>query len=108
MIVGTGLSGNAEVTLTVDTIEISTIPLHVITDPCGSFTAMIILPSSTPGDYTVTGFTTDNTNSLAISTYTLIKTQGPKGDQGATGPQGLKGEKGDTGAQGEKGRGIFG
>ena len=103
---GDGLSGDSKVTIAADTKELPTIPLHVVTDPYGSFTAIIVLPSSIPGSYAVSA----QSNGVAVSAnYVVIDTQGPRGEKGergetgAQGPQGEKGDKGETGAQGPNG-----
>ena len=103
---GTGLLGEVPVTIAVDAKDLPTVPLHVVTDAHGAFTALITLPSSTAGSYTVSA---QNNGLRATATYNLVNFQGvpgPKGDKGDPGPQGPAGpagEKGDPGPQGEKG-----
>jgi hypothetical protein len=71
----------------------------VITDPNGSFTVLISVPTQTnPGSYTVNA--TDESGNWATATFTVVDMTGPQGPAGLQGPQGPKGDKGDTGSQG--------
>jgi len=114
---GTGFPGNSEVIVSADGKELPAVPLHVVTDPGGSFTAIITLPSNTAGDYTTSAKSGSDT---ASASYVMVDTQGaqgPKGDKGDVGPPGPQGSEGAPGPKGEpgpegppgpKGKGLFG
>ena len=109
---GEGFPGGTMVRVDVDALEVPTIPVHVSTDPRGSFAALVTLPSSTPGNYTVSA---ESGGGMASATFHLVDSRGPKGDKGDMGPQGPRGdpgpqgppgpagEKGEPGPPGEKG-----
>jgi len=131
-IFGSGFFGGA-VTIYWDEIQIPTVPMTIIADPSGNFTAIISVPTqTTPGDHIVkatsmqTVTTGGQTGSPSTTTITYSGTaifrvvdmtgpkgsegpagstgdMGPRGPAGAAGAQGLQGEPGSQGPQGEPG-----
>ncbi len=78
-------------------------PVSVVTDANGNFTAMITAPTSLAGVYNITA--TDEYDDTASALFTVPDMTGPKGDTGAAGvgPQGATGSAGSTGATGQPG-----
>jgi hypothetical protein len=105
-LIGSGFSGSSEVSVAADDAEIATVPLHVATDPRGSFTALVTIPTIAPRDYVLSARCEDDT---ASATFVLLEIRGvpgptgERGDQGPPGPAGPIGEKGDPGLRGAKG-----
>jgi len=99
---GSGFSNDSEVTIAWDGAVIPTVPIHVITDAIGDFTAIIsVLTQTAPGVHTVNA--TDGSGNWATTTFTVVDMTGPQGPTGLQGAKGDKGDKGDTGLQGPKG-----
>jgi hypothetical protein len=102
-IVGKGFTPDSAITIRWEGITdpIPGVPAPVMTLADGSFTAIISVPTTTPGSYTITA--TDANGISASATFTVENMMGSPGPQGPQGPQGEKGEKGDTGPQGPQG-----
>jgi hypothetical protein len=103
-IVGENFTANSAITIRWNGVAQPTVPMDVTTDGDGTFTAIISVPTTTPGSYTITA--TDTNGISASATFTvenMMGPPGPEGPQGPQGPQGEKGEKGDTGPQGPQG-----
>jgi len=100
---GAGFPGDSDVAISADAKNLPAVPLHVVTDGYGSFTAIITLPSNTPGSYTISATSQSDT---ASATYVMVDTQGsqgPKGEEGNRGPEGSPGPKGEQGSPGPQG-----
>jgi hypothetical protein len=99
---GTGFSGAIQISW--NDSPVPTVPSQLIAGADGKFTALISIPTSTPGDYSVKA--SDSSPASASASFRVIDMIGPKGekgDTGAQGPIGLQGPpgpKGDTGEQG--------
>ncbi len=80
-------------------------PATVLED--GSFVVMISIPTTTPGNYTITASDAAGVSAWAVFAVEdmtgPLGPQGERGEQGPEGPQGERGEKGDTGATGARG-----
>jgi len=113
---GTGFFGT--VTIYWDETAIPTVPMAVIPDPSGNFTAIISVPTQTaPGTHTVkatssqtvpstlpTGQPTSSTITYTASApFRVVDMTGPQGLQGPAGPAGETGARGITGAAGAQG-----
>jgi len=97
-VVGTGMAGASRVVVSADATRLPTVPLNVDTDLQGSFSALITLPSNSPGRYTVSA----QADGEAVSAmYTMIDTRGVPGPAGPPGP------RGEQGPPGEKRKGLF-
>ena len=96
---GLGFSVNSEVEIDWAGEDVPTVPTTIKTDDDGNFTAIISVPTTTPGDYTVAAV--DESGNEASATFTVEDMTGPQGPAGSEGPQGETGEQGPAGAQGE-------
>jgi hypothetical protein len=120
---GSGFFGGT-VTIYWDDVQIPTVPMVVIADPSGNFTAIISVPTQTrPGDHNVTATSMQTVAtggqtgapSIITVTYTgsaifkvidmtgLTGPAGPAGPTGDMGPRGPAGAAGALGTQGEPG-----
>jgi hypothetical protein len=105
---GTGFSGPIHVSWS--DVSIPTVPSTLVAQADGSFTALISIPTSTPGDYSVKASDSIPNSASALFRVMDMKgspgEKGDKGDAGVQGPiglQGPKGEQGIAGIPGEKG-----
>jgi hypothetical protein len=102
-VTGSGFDSGAEVTLELvanDTTYYS-FTESITTDENGTFTAIVIVPTSTTGaTYNLTASTDNYT---AYTEYTVPDLTGPAGATGSTGATGATGATGETGAVGADG-----
>jgi mannan endo-1,4-beta-mannosidase len=78
-------TAGSTVTITWEGIEkpLPTVPTEVKIDTTGGFTAIISVPTTTPGNYTITATDTDGVS--ASATFTVENMKGLQGPTGATG-----------------------
>jgi len=105
---GFGFTGDSEITIEWDGVELPTVPKEVYAQEDGRFTAIISVPTQTePGPHTVT--VTDEEGLTASATFEVIDMtgpegpQGPRGSSGSTGPEGPEGPPGPEGEKGDPG-----
>lgn len=101
-VTGTDFDDSDDVTLELindDGDTVYTFEEDITTDANGTFTAIVIVPTSTDGgDYTLTASTDDSSATLDITVPDLT---GATGATGATGSTGATGAKGTDGADGQ-------
>jgi hypothetical protein len=106
-IVGSGFYGT--VTIYWDEIEIPTVPMSVVADPNGNFTALVSVPTqTTPGEHKIKAISMQSVTTVGATGYPSITTVTYQGEAvftviDMTGPQGLEGPEGPTGEMGPKG-----
>ncbi|MCL0070076.1 hypothetical protein M1N85_05195, partial [Dehalococcoidia bacterium] len=81
---GIGFTPYSEITLTWDDDEIITIPKRVTADIHGTFIAMLVAPTITPGGYMIGA--TDAVGRSAQAAFTVPDLRGPEGPEGPEGP----------------------
>jgi hypothetical protein len=114
----TGIGYYGTVTIYWDEIPIPTVPLTIIPDAYGKFSAIISVPTQTvPGAHIVRATSMQTvvvggaTGQPVTTTYTytaegvfnVVDMAGPEGPEGPAGPAGGTGEKGATGPAGTQG-----
>ncbi len=105
-IIGTSFPDNTAITIECNQTAVITIPLSVVADKDGNFSAVMTFPN-TAGVYNITA--SDEYGDYATAWFTVPDVNGATGTTGQTGAtgsqgsQGLKGATGETGPQGEKG-----
>jgi hypothetical protein len=115
---GSGFAAMVPVTIYWDNVAIPTVPMNVVPDAGGNFTAIISVPTqTTPGNHIVkaansatvtTGGQTGYPSTTTVpyegsAVFNVIDMTGPQGPEGPAGPQGDMGSKGLTGATGPQG-----
>ncbi len=95
---GKGFIPDSKVEIRWEGIKLPTVPTIINTDNKGAFTAMVSVPVSNPGDYTVTAIMPDYEPERAEAKFTVPKLPvGPLVNPGAAGPKSGPGPYGKTG-----------
>jgi hypothetical protein len=99
-IVGIAFTPNNTVTILSNGTAVPTVPVTIITDNSGNFTAIITF-ATTKATYNIVAL--DSAQISASATFTVPDYTGATGATGATGPTGSTGPAGSQGSTGQKG-----
>ena len=99
-VVGSGFNPSESVSLKLLDVttgeEVYVFPESIQTDENGSFSSIVIIPTSIHGTFNMTAATSTVQLSIEFTVPDLTGPQGPQGPQGETGSQGPQGEPGES------------
>jgi len=99
---GTGFSPTSPIAIKWGGLAVKTVPMAVVADDAGAFSAIIVAGSTKAGNYTVSATDGADRTDDAVFTVTAAAS-GAKGDTGAKGATGAAGAAGSTGSTGATG-----
>ncbi|MDD5094705.1 MAG: hypothetical protein PHV74_10050 [Dehalococcoidia bacterium] len=103
IVYGSGMTPNSAISFKWNAQPLITYPTNVTAGADGTFSALIVAPTATAGEYVISA--TDSASKSAQDTFTVVApAKGDKGDKGDVGPAG---EVGAPGAEGEEGSSIL-
>ncbi|MCL0074202.1 hypothetical protein M1O50_04975 [Dehalococcoidia bacterium] len=98
---GVGFTPGSVITVTFDGEPVPTVPAPIYADIEGTFIAMLVAPTITPGGYMIGA--TDAVGRSDQAVFTVPDLRGPEGPEGKPGEKGDPGEPGPAGPPGEPG-----
>ncbi|MDD5092940.1 MAG: hypothetical protein PHV74_00970 [Dehalococcoidia bacterium] len=98
ILTGEGFPKNSEIDFTWQDEILATVPHPVTTDSVGRFSALVVAPTTDPGDYVIKA--SDAGGNTAEASFKVISLKGAQGEVGPSGKDGAMGTDGRDGLDG--------